>query len=76
VRVEQNPSKTPKTIESKEGRRHRHRMVQMRTRIVNQLHLVALNEEVRREKAPWRPSGRTAEKSVAEQQDARDPVSE
>jgi hypothetical protein len=51
-------------------------MVQMRTRIVNQLHLVALNEGVRRKEAPWRPTGRTAEKSVAEQQNARNPVSE
>src|SRR3989449_5980879 len=31
--------------------RHRHRMVQMRTRIMNQLHVLALNEGVRRKKA-------------------------
>jgi len=37
---------------------HRHRMVQMRTRIMNQLHVVALNEGVRRKKALWRPAGR------------------
>src|SRR5205809_6027604 len=30
---------------------HRHRMVQMRTRIMNQLHVLALNEGVRRKKA-------------------------
>ena len=30
---------------------HRHRLVQMRTRIVNQLHAVALNEGLRRKKA-------------------------
>src|SRR5206468_7827232 len=30
---------------------HRHRLVQMRTRIMNQLHVVALNEGVRRKKA-------------------------
>src|SRR2546428_1806397 len=36
---------------------HRHRMVQMRTRIMNQLHVVALNEGVRRKKALWRPAG-------------------
>jgi hypothetical protein len=35
----------------------------MRTRIVNQLHVAALNEEVRRKKAPWRPTGRTAERA-------------
>src|SRR3989449_5292098 len=38
---------------------HRHRMVQMRTRIMNQLHVLALNEGVRRKKALWRPAGRT-----------------
>src|SRR2546428_2399495 len=37
---------------------HRHRMVQMRTRIMNQLHVLALNEGVRRKKALWRPAGR------------------
>jgi transposase len=43
---------------------HRHRMVQMRTRIVNQLHVVALNEGVRRRKALWRPAGRTELESL------------
>jgi transposase len=38
---------------------HRHRLVQMRTRIMNQLHVVALNEGVRRKKALWRPAGRS-----------------
>src|SRR5437764_13914224 len=37
---------------------HRHRLVQMRTRIMNQLHVLALNEGVRRKKALWRPAGR------------------
>jgi transposase len=37
---------------------HRHRLVQMRTRIMNQLHVVALNEGVRRKKGLWRPAGR------------------
>jgi len=37
---------------------HRHRMVEMRTRVMNQLHEVALNEGVRRKKALWRPAGR------------------
>jgi transposase len=37
---------------------HRHRLVQMRTRVVNQLHAVALNEGLRRKKALWRGSGR------------------
>jgi len=39
-------------------------MVQMRTRIVNQLHVVALNEGVRRKKALWRPTGRTKLQSL------------
>ena len=37
---------------------HRHRIVQMRTRVMNQLQAVALNEGVRRKKALWRPAGR------------------
>src|SRR5712675_3068767 len=37
---------------------HRHRLVQMRTRIMNQLQAVAMNEGVRRKKALWSKSGR------------------
>ena len=37
---------------------HRHRLVQMRTRVMNQLHVVALNQGLRRKKALWRPAGR------------------
>ena len=37
---------------------HRHRMVQARTRIMNQLQVVALNEGLRRKKALWRGAGR------------------
>jgi transposase len=37
---------------------HRHQLVQMRTRVMNQLHVVALNEGLRRKKALWRPAGR------------------
>src|SRR5437660_5519554 len=33
---------------------HRHRLVQMRTRVMNQLHVGALNEGLRRKKALWR----------------------
>jgi transposase len=33
-------------------------LVQMRTRVMNQLHVVALNEGLRRKKALWRPAGR------------------
>lgn len=37
---------------------HRHRLVQMRTRLMNQLQAVALNEGVRRKKGLWREAGR------------------
>jgi transposase len=38
--------------------RHRHRLVQMCTRVMNHLHVVALNERLRPKKALWRPAGR------------------
>jgi transposase len=44
---------------------HRHRLVQMRTRLMNQLHVVALNEGIRRKKALWRPAGRQELQSIA-----------
>jgi len=37
---------------------HRHRMVQTRTRIMNQLQAAALNEGLRYKKKLWRESGR------------------
>ena len=37
---------------------HRHRMVQMRTRIMNQLQAIALNEGLRCQKRLWRERGR------------------
>ena len=37
---------------------HRHRMVQARTRIMNQLQAVAINEGVRYKKRLWREAGR------------------
>jgi transposase len=37
---------------------HRHRMVQARTRIMNQLQAVALNEGLRCKKRLWRGAGR------------------
>ena len=43
---------------------HRHRLVQMRTRLMNQLHVVALNEGLRRKKALWRPPGRSELESL------------
>jgi transposase len=44
---------------------HRHRLVQMRTRVMNQLHVVALNEGLRRKKALWRTAGRKELESIA-----------
>jgi len=44
---------------------HRHRLVQMRTRVMNQLHVVALNEGLRCKKALWRPAGRKQLQSLA-----------
>ena len=44
---------------------HRHRLVQMRTRVMNQLHVVALDEGLRRKKALWRPAGRQELESFA-----------
>src|SRR2546421_9677560 len=43
---------------------HRHRLVQMRTRLMNQLHVVALNEGLRRKKALWRSAGRSELESL------------
>src|SRR5271163_4357947 len=37
---------------------HRHRLVQMRTRAMNQIQATAMNESVRRKKALWSKSGR------------------
>jgi transposase len=37
---------------------HRYRMVQMRTRIMNELQAVALNEGLRSKKGLWRQQGR------------------
>src|SRR5215472_5141191 len=37
---------------------HRHRLVQMRTRVMNQLQAVAMNEGVRRKKGLWSQPGR------------------
>lgn len=44
---------------------HRHRLVQMRTRVVNQLHAVALNEGLQRKKSLWRSRGRAELESLA-----------
>src|SRR5271157_487800 len=43
---------------------HRHRLVQMRTRVMNQLQAVAMNEGVRRKQALWSKSGRAQLESL------------
>ena len=43
---------------------HRHRLVQMRTRIMNQLQAVAMNEGVRRRKGLWSKAGRAQLESL------------
>ncbi len=43
---------------------HRHRMVQARTRIMNQLQAVALNEGLRSKKRLWRDAGREQLESI------------
>ena len=43
---------------------HRHRLVQMRTRIMNQLQAAAMNEGVRRKQALWSKSGRARLESL------------
>ena len=44
---------------------HRHRLVQMRTRIKNQLHAIALNEGVQRRSRLWSKQGRAQLESFA-----------
>ena len=44
---------------------HRHRLVQMRTRIMNQLQAVAMNEGVRRKTALWSKLGRAQLESLS-----------
>lgn len=43
---------------------HRHRLVQMRTRVMNQLQAVALNEGVRRKRGLWSKAGRAQQDHV------------
>lgn len=43
---------------------HRHRMVQMRTRVMNQLQAIAMNEGVRRKRGLWSQKGRAELESL------------
>jgi transposase len=52
------PEASPENRDVRQLLWHRHRLVQMRTRVMNQLQAVAMNEGVRRKKALWSKSGR------------------
>src|ERR1700739_2828486 len=43
---------------------HRHRLVQMRTRVMNQLQAIAMNEGVRRKRGLWTQQGRAQLESL------------
>src|SRR3974377_2618081 len=49
---------SPENRELRELVWHRHRLVQMRTRIMNQLQALAMNEGIRRKSKLWSPLGR------------------
>ncbi len=56
------------SVENREARQllwHRHRLVQMRTRVKNQLQAIALNEGVRRQHRLWSQEGRKQLESFA-----------
>ena len=44
---------------------HRHRLVQMRTRVMNQLQAIAMNEGVRRKRGLWSEKGRKQLESLS-----------
>jgi transposase len=44
---------------------HRHRLVQMRTRVMNQLQAVAMNEGIRRKRGLWAKQGRAELESLS-----------
>jgi transposase len=44
---------------------HRHRLVGMRTRVMNQLQAVAMNEGIRRKKGLWTEKGRQELESLS-----------
>lgn len=55
------------TPENRDGRQlllHRHRLVQMRTRVMNQLQAVAMNEGIRRKRGLWSKQGRAELESL------------
>jgi transposase len=55
---------TPQNRDLRQLLWHRHRLVQIRTRIMNQLQALAINEGVRRKASLWSNSGRTQLESL------------
>src|SRR5260370_9421593 len=58
-------SPSPKNRDLRQLLWHRHRLVQMRTRIMNQLQAVAMNEGVRRKQGLWSKAGRVQLKALS-----------
>jgi transposase len=55
---------TPQNRDVRQLVMHRHRLVGMRTRVMNQLHAIAMNEGVRRKRGLWTEKGRAQLESL------------
>jgi transposase len=55
---------TPENRDRRQLLLHRHRLVQMRTRVMNQLQAVAMNEGIRRKRGLWTRQGRAELESL------------
>jgi transposase len=55
---------TPENRDVRQLVMHRHRLVGMRTRVMNQLHAIAMNEGVRRKRGLWTEKGRAQLESL------------
>ena len=56
---------TPENRDRRQLLLHRHRLVQMRTRVMNQLQAVAMNEGIRRKRGLWTKQGRAELESLS-----------
>ena len=56
---------TPENRDRRQLLLHRHRLVQMRTRVMNQLQAVAMNEGIRRKRGLWTRQGRAELESLS-----------
>jgi len=56
---------TPENRDRRQLLLHRHRLVQMRTRVMNQLQAVAMNEGIRRKRGLWSKQGRAELESLS-----------